>query len=77
MILDKMNGLIIYILLLFLNPNGLHVEVVGQEDDGDGNARNTSKKAPPAPAAKPKVPDAGRNAAEPNRSDSDDSDDSI
>ncbi|THF94778.1 hypothetical protein TEA_007166 [Camellia sinensis var. sinensis] len=65
------------ILLLFLDPSGLHVEVAGQEEGGEENARNTSKKATPAPAAKPDVPDTGGNAAEPEGSDSDDSDDSI
>ncbi|GFZ10810.1 TBP-associated factor 7 [Actinidia rufa] len=68
---------IIVILLLFLDLNGLHVEVAGHEEDGDANTRNASKKAAPAPAAKPDVPNAGENAAEPERSDSDESDDSI
>ncbi|PSR98310.1 Transcription initiation factor TFIID subunit like [Actinidia chinensis var. chinensis] len=49
------------------------VEVAGHEEDGDANTRNASKKAAPAPAAKPDVPNAG----EPERSDSDESDDSI
>ncbi|XP_057460423.1 transcription initiation factor TFIID subunit 7-like isoform X1 [Actinidia eriantha] len=53
------------------------VEVAGHEEDGDANTRNASKKASPAPAAKPDIPDAGENAAEPERSDSDESDDSI
>ncbi|CAL5414066.1 unnamed protein product [Camellia sinensis] len=53
------------------------VEVAGQEEGGEENARSTSKKATPAPAAKPDVPDTGGNAAEPEGSDSDDSDDSI
>ncbi|XP_057470679.1 transcription initiation factor TFIID subunit 7-like [Actinidia eriantha] len=57
--------------------SGLHVEVAGQEEDGDANTRNASKKAAPAPAAKLDVPNAGENAAEPERSDSDESDDSI
>lgn len=42
-----------------------------QEEVGDENARNSRKK--PAPAAKP----SGTNAGEPERSDSDESDDSI
>lgn len=51
-------------------------------EDGGINARsNTTKKAvPPPPAAKPDVPDAGRNVPEPLRSegsDSDESDDSM
>ncbi|CAL5347983.1 unnamed protein product [Camellia sinensis] len=51
--------------------------MAGQEEGGEENARNMSKKATPAPAAKPDVPDTGGNAAEPEGSDSDDSDDSI
>uniref|UniRef100_A0A5B7B4P1 Putative transcription initiation factor TFIID subunit 7 n=2 Tax=Davidia involucrata TaxID=16924 RepID=A0A5B7B4P1_DAVIN len=53
------------------------VEVAEQEEDGDENARNASKKAAPTPAAKPDVPETGANAGEPDRSDSDESDDSI
>ncbi|KAM7523151.1 hypothetical protein LguiA_013053 [Lonicera macranthoides] len=57
---------------------GLHVEVAEQEEGGEGNARgNASKKAAPAPVAKPEVSEAGTNAGEPERSDSDESDDSI
>ncbi|XWS73428.1 hypothetical protein CRYUN_Cryun02cG0127400 [Craigia yunnanensis] len=44
---------------------------------GDENARNANKKAPAAPAAKPEVPGPGVNAGEPDRTDSDDSDDSM
>ncbi|XP_040955336.1 transcription initiation factor TFIID subunit 7 isoform X1 [Gossypium hirsutum] len=53
----------------------LDADVNGQ---GDENARNVNKKAPPAAAAaKPEVPDTGGNAGEPDGSDSDDSDDSM
>ncbi|XP_015582146.1 transcription initiation factor TFIID subunit 7 [Ricinus communis] len=48
-----------------------------QEEDGDQNARNASKKTTPAPAAKPDVQEAAANAEEPERSDSDESDDSM
>ncbi|GKV30318.1 hypothetical protein SLEP1_g39139 [Rubroshorea leprosula] len=48
-----------------------------QVEDAEGNARNTNKKAPPVPESKPDVPDAVANNAEPERSESDDSDDSI
>ncbi|KAF8398575.1 hypothetical protein HHK36_017506 [Tetracentron sinense] len=53
---------------------GSHVEVVEHEEDADENAR---KKPAPAPAAKPDVPEAVPNTEEPDRSDSDDSDDSV
>ncbi|XP_059628786.1 transcription initiation factor TFIID subunit 7 [Cornus florida] len=53
------------------------VEMAEQEEVGDGNARNASKKPAPTPAAKPDVQDTGTNAGEPDGSDSDDSDDSI
>ncbi|TYI12836.1 hypothetical protein ES332_A08G016400v1 [Gossypium tomentosum] len=55
----------------------LDADVNGQGDAGDENARNANKKAPPAAAAKPEVPDTGGNAGEPFGSDSDDSDDSM
>ncbi|WCJ33261.1 Transcription initiation factor TFIID subunit 7 [Euphorbia peplus] len=48
-----------------------------QEDDGDQNARNAGKKPLPAPAAKPNIQEVAANAEEPERSDSDESDDSI
>ncbi|GLU19574.1 hypothetical protein SLE2022_358190 [Rubroshorea leprosula] len=48
-----------------------------QVEDAEGNARNTNKKAPPVPESKPDVPDAVANNAEPERSESDDSDDSM
>ncbi|GLT39441.1 hypothetical protein SLA2020_136300 [Shorea laevis] len=48
-----------------------------QVEYAEGNARNTNKKAPPVPESKPDVPDAVANNAEPERSESDDSDDSI
>lgn len=43
---------------------------------GDENARNVPGKTAPAPAAKPDVPESGINGGEPDRSDSDDSDES-
>ncbi|XP_050208316.1 transcription initiation factor TFIID subunit 7 [Mercurialis annua] len=53
-------------------------EVNEQEEDGDQNPRNASKKPIPTPAAKPDVQEAAvANAEEPERSDSDESDDSI
>ncbi|XP_040999327.1 transcription initiation factor TFIID subunit 7-like [Juglans microcarpa x Juglans regia] len=54
-------------------------ETAEQEEDGDGNARDVSKKPAPAPApvAKANAPEAGTNAGERDRSDSDESDDSI
>ncbi|KAK9002533.1 hypothetical protein V6N11_025207 [Hibiscus sabdariffa] len=57
----------------------LDADVNGQGEAGDENARNPSKKAPPAAAAKPEVPDTGgnSNAGEPDGSESDDSDDSM
>ncbi|XP_062109915.1 transcription initiation factor TFIID subunit 7 [Humulus lupulus] len=54
------------------------VEVAEPEKNGEANARNANKKTAPAPVAQPgDVPDAGANAGEPDRSDSDDSDDSV
>lgn len=48
------------------------------EEYGDGNARHASENAPPAPAPEqPDVVEAGANVGEPERSDSDDSDDSL
>ncbi|KAJ0612345.1 putative TAFII55 protein region [Helianthus annuus] len=62
--------------------NGGTAEVVDtemgeQEEVGDGSARNARKKAAPAPPSKPSVSGAGANAGEPERSDSDESDDSM
>ncbi|XP_043690658.1 transcription initiation factor TFIID subunit 7 isoform X3 [Telopea speciosissima] len=49
-----------------------------EHEDAVDNARNTAKKIAPAPAPKPDVPEAEINAAgEPERSESDDSDDSM
>ncbi|XWS58037.1 hypothetical protein CRYUN_Cryun08bG0000800 [Craigia yunnanensis] len=58
------------LLFLYLN-HGLHVEVNGQGEAGDENARNANKKALVAPAAKPEVPGPGGNAGEPDGTDSD------
>ncbi|KAF5445410.1 hypothetical protein F2P56_034460 [Juglans regia] len=54
-------------------------ETAEQEEDGDGSARYVSKKPAPAPApvAKANAPEVGTNAGERDRSDSDESDDSI
>ncbi|KAJ0810416.1 putative TAFII55 protein region [Helianthus annuus] len=62
--------------------NGGTAEIVDtemgeQEEVGDGSARNARKKAAPAPPSKPSVSGAGTNAGEPERSDSDESDDSM
>ncbi|KAM1276154.1 hypothetical protein ACFX13_029400 [Malus domestica] len=54
-----------------------HVEAAEQEKDGDGNARNASKKPVEEPVSQPDVPEAATNAGDPDRSDSDESDDSI
>ncbi|KAL4384300.1 hypothetical protein GQ457_15G028990 [Hibiscus cannabinus] len=70
----------VFLIWLFLCLNHvLHADVNGQGEAGDENARNPSKKAPPAAAAKPEVPDTGgnSNAGEPDGSESDDSDDSM
>lgn len=48
-----------------------------QEEDGEENARSASKKAAPKPATKPDVPEVGATGGEPERSDSEESDDSI
>ncbi|KAM1148044.1 hypothetical protein ACFX15_028209 [Malus domestica] len=54
-----------------------HVEAAEQEKDGDGDARNASKKPVEEPVSQPDVPEAATNAGDPDRSDSDESDDSI
>ncbi|KAF2299325.1 hypothetical protein GH714_031552 [Hevea brasiliensis] len=70
--------LFLFLSPLLLNPRvWIHVEVNEQEEDVEQNARNVSKKTSPAPAAKPDVQEAVANAEEPERSDSDESDDSI
>lgn len=46
-------------------------------EDGDENARNANKKALPAPVPKPDVPERATKSGEPDRSDSDESDDSL
>lgn len=48
-----------------------------QEEHGDESARNARKKAPPVPAAKPGISGPRTNAVEPERSDTDESDDSM
>jgi transcription initiation factor TFIID subunit 7 len=54
-----------------------HAEAAEQEEDADGSVRNASKKPVPAPVVKADAPEVGTNAGEPDRSDSDESDDSI
>ncbi|KAJ6427954.1 hypothetical protein OIU84_023374 [Salix udensis] len=48
-----------------------------EQEEGVQNAHKANKKPEPAPEAKPDVPETTANAGEPERSDSDDSDDSI
>ncbi|CAO2832419.1 unnamed protein product [Amaranthus hypochondriacus] len=48
-----------------------------QDEDGDENVRNASKKPAPTPKAKDDTPDPGNNAGEADGSDSDESDESI
>ncbi|KAF9686502.1 hypothetical protein SADUNF_Sadunf03G0165300 [Salix dunnii] len=55
----------------------LQAEANEQEEDGEQNARKANKKPEPAPEAKPDVPETTANAEEPERSDSDDSEDSM
>ena len=55
----------------------LHTEMAEQEEVGEASARNASKKAAPEPSATPAVPEAEPNAGGPERSDTDDSDDTI
>ncbi|XP_048319130.1 transcription initiation factor TFIID subunit 7 [Ziziphus jujuba] len=55
----------------------IDVEAAEQEKDGDANAGNASKRPAPTPETKPNVPESGTNAGEPDRSDSDESDDSV
>ncbi|KAB2616386.1 transcription initiation factor TFIID subunit 7-like [Pyrus ussuriensis x Pyrus communis] len=57
--------------------DNIDVEAAEQEKDGDGNARNASKKTVEEPVSQPDVPEAATNAGDPDRSDSDESDDSI
>ncbi|KAK9220707.1 hypothetical protein WN944_009130 [Citrus x changshan-huyou] len=49
-----------------------------QEEEGDGNARHANKKDAPSPELKqPDIAEAGANTGAPERSDSDESDDSM
>ncbi|KAM1055154.1 hypothetical protein ACFX13_029400 [Malus domestica] len=70
---DNIDILTYYVSLLSCS----HVEAAEQEKDGDGNARNASKKPVEEPVSQPDVPEAATNAGDPDRSDSDESDDSI
>ncbi|KAJ9189813.1 hypothetical protein P3X46_001066 [Hevea brasiliensis] len=55
----------------------LVVQMNEQEEDGNQNACTAIKKTSPAPAAKLDIQEAAANAEEPERSDSDESDDSL
>ena len=55
----------------------LQAEANEQEEDGEQNARKANKKPEPVPEAKPDVPETTANAEEPERSDSDESEDSM
>uniref|UniRef100_A0A6N2K7A3 TAFII55 protein conserved region domain-containing protein n=1 Tax=Salix viminalis TaxID=40686 RepID=A0A6N2K7A3_SALVM len=55
----------------------LQAEANEQEEDGEQNARKANKKPEPAPEAKPDVPETTAHAEEPERSDSDESEDSM
>ena len=48
-----------------------------EQDERDENARGAGKKPAPTPAPKRDVPETLTNAGEPDRSDSDESDDSV
>ncbi|KAL9458984.1 hypothetical protein AB3S75_007805 [Citrus x aurantiifolia] len=53
-------------------------EVNEQEEEGDGNARHANRKDAPSPELKqPDIAEAGANTGAPERSDSDESDDSM
>ncbi|XP_071690290.1 transcription initiation factor TFIID subunit 7 [Rutidosis leptorrhynchoides] len=51
-------------------------EMAEREEIGDASGRNAAKKVAPAPATKPGVSEVVTNAGEPDRSDTDESDDS-
>lgn len=57
--------------------SALHIEVAEQEEDGEDKTRNTNKKTEPKPPEKRDAPETGSAGGEPDRSDSDESDDSI
>ncbi|XP_024158531.1 transcription initiation factor TFIID subunit 7 isoform X2 [Rosa chinensis] len=61
--------------------DNVDIEVAEQEKNRDGKAGNTSKNPAPAPESKTDIPEATTNTGEPDgepdRSDSDESDDSI
>ncbi|KAI9073076.1 hypothetical protein K1719_044996 [Acacia pycnantha] len=54
-----------------------HVEAAEQEEAGEENSRGTNKKAAAPPVAKADAPQTVTNAGEADRSDSDESDDSV
>lgn len=55
----------------------MDIEVAEQEEDGEDKARNTNKKAETKAPEKRDAPETGSAGGEPDRSDSDESDDSI
>ncbi|KAH7515319.1 hypothetical protein FEM48_Zijuj10G0014000 [Ziziphus jujuba var. spinosa] len=68
---------LLFLLMVRVSTSDLDVEAAEQEKDGDANAGNASKRPAPTPETKPNVPESGTNAGEPDRSDSDESDDSV
>lgn len=55
----------------------IRAEAAPQDEDGEENTRNVSKKPAPTPKAKADTPDPGNNPGEADGSDSDESDESI
>lgn len=56
--------------------NRLHIEVVEQEEGGEASARHVNKKVA-QPATKPDISEPGTAGEDPDRTESEDSDDSI
>ncbi|KAJ4822919.1 transcription initiation factor TFIID subunit 7 [Turnera subulata] len=63
--------------LLNIMAEWLHNDANEQDEGGDQNARKPNKKVAPTPEAKPDVPEVVANTEEPERSDSEESDDSM
>ncbi|XP_010257606.1 PREDICTED: transcription initiation factor TFIID subunit 7 [Nelumbo nucifera] len=63
--------------LVNIMAGGTAENVDVEVEDGDENAPKAPEKAAPEPATKPDVPETGTAGGEPERSDSDDSDDSM
>ncbi|CAI0391281.1 unnamed protein product [Linum tenue] len=55
----------------------LNIMAVNEQEDGNQNASNANKKPAPKPVTKPEAPPTTANAEEPERSDSDDTEDSA